>query len=110
MQPDEERRAGEFLRLQARAPARVVASSEIVTYYAERQHVPLAKFGDSVPEEVSSLARRLGANYFVYSRRHSTKEAPQLEYLLDPTDPRVPTQFRLLFRLEEPWPIVVYEL
>lgn len=110
LQPDEERRAGEFLRERARSSGRVVASSEIVTYYAHRSHVALAKFADVTPDAVLSRTRELCGDYFVYSRRHSTKEAPQLEYLLDPSDPLVPSQFTLLFRLEAPWPIVVYEL
>lgn len=110
LQPDEEQRAGEFLRTHARLPARVIASSEIVTYYAGRQHIPLAKFGDATPDAVLSRAQTLDGDYFVYSQRHSTKEAPQLDYLLDPTDSRVPQQFNLLFKLDAPWPIVVYEL
>ena len=86
----------------------ILTSSRNLAWYAERPYISLSKIRDVGATELAGAARRTDASVIVYTKRHTTYTHPQLEFLLDPQDRRVPESFRLLYQVEGKWPVTAY--
>ncbi|UCE24387.1 MAG: glycosyltransferase family 39 protein [Candidatus Zixiibacteriota bacterium] len=105
---DDEKRAGLFLMQNTPEDAAILTCSRNLAWYADRPFVTMNLLGDVHPEQLDSLVRSTGAHVLVYTKRHSTYTHPQLEFLLEPDDERVPPSFRSIYRSEDEWPVVAY--
>jgi hypothetical protein len=107
--PDE-RAAGRFLEENTPENTAILTSSRNLAWYAKRPFVSMNCLRNVTSDNLEEAVKNTGIRVFVYTRRHSLWTHPQLEYLLNPDDARVPESFHLIYRSMDDWPVVVYRV
>ncbi len=105
---DDEKRAGLFLMQNTPEGTPILTCSRNLAWYADRPFLTMNLLGDIHHEHLDSAVRSTGARVVVYTKRHSIYTHPQLDFLLEPDDERVPSSFRSIYRSEDEWPVVAY--
>lgn len=100
--------AGEFLSRNTPKDATLMTSSINLAWYASRARVSMNVLRDVSAGDLERTVRATEASMLAFTERHSAKSFPQLQFLLDPRDPRIPASFRLLYHREGPWSVTAY--
>jgi Dolichyl-phosphate-mannose-protein mannosyltransferase len=107
-----------------------VVSHDLLNYYTRHPVLQLGNFCDVLAENLEhaseQVARAAAAdpsrltpdvagagfdnrvNVLVYSKRHGISVCPRLEFLLDPSDARVPRSFRVVYHTEGEAGVIAY--
>lgn len=105
---DDNKKAGEFVSRNTPEDSPVISSSMNAVWYAKRPYLPMSLIRGVEPEQLAQAVRSTSARVVLYTGRHSARKLPELRFLLDPNDDRVPSSFRLLYHDTGEWPVVVY--
>jgi len=85
-----------------------MTSSRNLAWYADRPFVDMSVLGMVSVEDLEDAIMQTNAKVFVYTKRHSTYTHPQLEFLLDTTDSRIPKSFHPVYHADREWPVTAY--
>lgn len=105
---DDEKRAGEMLESLTPEGTSILTTSQNLAWYANRPFVDMSVLGMLSPGDLEEAVMQTDAEVLVYTKRHSPYTHPQLEFLLDPIDDRIPDSFHLIYHAEGEWPVVAY--
>jgi hypothetical protein len=123
------KQAGEYLT-RSTPEGTVIIGHNLLGYFVQRPVLALAHVCGMVAQDPATAASRVArqantisfldpvvstlgpldgrVNVLVYNRRHGLSVCPSLEFLLDPSDPRVPDSYRVIYRTEGENAVVAY--
>lgn len=76
--------------------------------YANRPFVNMNMLVDVSESNLETAVKNIDIKVFVYTKRHTTWTHPQLDFLLNPEDPRISSSFRFLYHDKGEYPVTVY--
>lgn len=95
---DDMMRAGLALKGAADQIEAVLTTSKTLAWYARLPYINIKEIAGATDSTLDRRMREAGARVLVYSERSAIWDFPQLKYLLNPKDRRIPSTLSLLYR------------